>query len=252
MANKIIEELKKEIEIKNEISKKIMENIKILREKTSQLKIEDFEDLSYEEILYIYENIHYLSSFNSIKKDVEELIEKKKIALYPELKKAIYYPILNTLEEELGIETVKKLDNSLSKMRVGNFIMKNSKFWYPLKNYIEYLVPLGIVERIYEVHNPNVDEYDEWEETKIYLREKDIDIHKKVWNLYEKLKETKEKEKRREIYEEIDSFEVDGYGYLCIGDYEIMNLEKYEKTKVDVIYKLVMKPNRNGNFTYKN
>ena len=177
---------------------------------------------------------------------IHELMEKKKIETYPELNKAIYYPILNTLEEKLGKDIIKQLDTTLSKMRVGNFIMKNSKFWYSLREYIEYLVPLGIVERIYEVHNPNVDEYDEWEETKIYVSEKDLDVHKKVWNSYEKLKETKDKKERNKIYEEIDSFEVDGYGYLCIGDYEIINLEKYEKTKVDVIYKLVMKANRDG------
>ena len=237
----VLENLKNHIDKKNELSKLVDTENENIRNLVSTLTIEDVENLSYEEMKSLYNSIHYLSAFDTIRDAFGVMLESKKALIYPEINNAYRYPMLNSLD--LPKDIIKKLDEALSRMRVGDYIMTGSSLWHPLRNYVESLVPLGIVERYYELISPEIDDEDDWDYKEI-ISEINLDLHKKVWNMFAKLKETSDATERDNLYEEIDKLEVDGYGYIDICGYEITNLEEFEKTEKNVRYKVIMAADR--------
>lgn len=236
-----LENLKNHIEKKNELSNMINKEIENIKSLVLSLTIEDVEELSYEEMKSLYDNISYLSSFTKIKKDYVALMNEKKALLYPEFNKAYHYPMLNDLD--LDKETIKKIDNALAVMRVGDFIQPNSSLWRPLKNHLELLVSLGIVERIYELICSDIDDEDDWDYKEI-VSETNLVLHKKVWEMYAKLKDVDNEKEKEKLYEEIDKLEVDGYGCICMYEREITTLEEFEKNEKNVFYKVIMTADR--------
>lgn len=217
---------------------------------------EDMKNMSYEEMKNLYEKIYFFDVFNSIKSDYLRIMEEKKMVIYPAIKKAHRYPTLNSLD--LPLDIIKALDDALGKTRVGNFIYPTSDVWHSLFQYVEYLIPLGIVERYVRIQ-ADIDDEDELDDNYEVLKSLELDKHKRVWDLYARIRYLKEntdlsssiKNEIEDLYKKIEELEVDGYGYLFIGDYvEINSLEEYEKISKNntIMYKLLIAPDR----TYDN
>ena len=237
----VLKNLKNHIDKKNELSKLVDTENENIRNLVSTLTMKDVENLSYEEMKSLYNSIHYLSTFDAIRDAFVVMMESKKALIYPEINNAYRYPMLNSLN--LPKDIIKKLDETLSRMRVGDYIMTGSSLWRPLRDYVECLVPLGIVERYYELICPEIDDEDDWDYKEI-VSETNLDLHKKVWKMYAKLKDINDVYEKGKLYEEINKLEVDGYGCICMCDYEITNLEEFEKTEKNVRYKVIMAADR--------
>lgn len=221
--------------------KKLDNELTNVREKISNivetLTVETFENLSYNEALSLYNDVYYYSSFEKIKNTVEAVIKTKREEAFPDTSKAFRYPILNSLDIELSV--IKKIDDALYRMRVGQYLLPMSSLWRPFRNYLDLLVEVGICEAVYRLTSYDEDSGDE--ETTL-ITQSELDKYKRCWELNDK------KDLTDEEVVEIDKLYEEGYFSICVGYDEITNSQNFEDFHKEKIYKLIMAPDN----TYSN
>lgn len=216
-----LEELKvKENQIQDQIKEKLNE-------------IEDFSMFEYEELKMIKKKYSYCFSEEK-ENQLFSAVEKKRIEKYPLLLHPTYYPEIDTLNK--SAEEKLRLDQTARK-NFRNFMGEDKLSKFKLsKADAEDLVNLGIAEKNYCGYCENCNT------TFILCSEVELEKHKRVWELEEKINLTSEE------LEEYDRLEQDGYGGIynfctfCEEETEIHTKEQFEKQPKTVMYRIVKKP----------
>ena len=137
--------------------------------------IDIFKESDYATVKAIFDTIKYYLDDKALLKDIESIIETKKMEKYPELCKPTYYPEINTL----NISDSEKLRlDKYARMNVGKYMSgnENSSYPYPLSvNDLELLKTIGIVEKFYTFN-----EIDDLNKFEAYMDSGQIQIMYKV------------------------------------------------------------------------
>lgn len=205
----------------------------------SNLTIEDYKNLEFENLWNLYQRIKYYNCFQPIKEDVKNILIEKRNSLYPEYKKAIYYPELNQLNE--NNETIHLIDETISKYRKGDYLLTGSSLVRPIIQYLDKLVELDICEEVYVLEYLD-DDFDEYK-TEIHLVTKEEYLkHKRVWELYSLIK--KEEDIQDKYREELDKLEMEGFGYIYLTNGEEINDDNdFQHYLSNIRYKLIKDSN---------
>lgn len=234
----------------------IKQTEKKLKESKDQLKkainniganiVDILKESDYTTVKEIFDTIKYYFDNKSLLKDIESVIETKKIEKYPELLKPTYYPEINTLNisdsEKLRLDKYARMN--LGKYMSGN---ENPSYTYPLSvNDLELLNTIDIVEKFYTFKCNNCGRSHTW------TSEKDINKYKRDWELAEL--ELTGCNLTQELIEELNILDSEGYDMIyafcphCDDDeIEIDDLDKFEaymdSGRVQIMYKVIKKPN---------
>lgn len=202
----------------------------------NELKKDELEELSYEELKTIYKKEQ--ASLNSqVKQAFLNVMESKKKEKYPQLKRPTYFPEIDKLdlsdEEKLRIDKTARKN---VKFYMSEDSLERNEFGLSLRD-LELLESIGVAGKMYGFYCPDCCN------RCILVSEEDMKKHERVWEL-----ETIQNPSKDEI-EEFDRMQYD-YGciYLecmdCDTSYEITNKKEFDDFEKHrkVFYKIVKKP----------
>lgn len=204
----------------------------------NDIKIEEFEKLSYEECKYIYDYVFYRIN-DELRESLGKITHEKKIKLYPEMLKPHYYPELDRLKI-----------NDNDKLEIDTFIRQHLRYILnprvlvkckPLLDNIDSLVDLGIVSKNYSFmcycgSQSSV------------KSEEEMNACFKIWELEKKEHTTENSLELEKLYEKY------GFGVISLNCFdcdeeetvEITNLDEFNEYLndgfVEVYYKIIKNP----------
>lgn len=198
------------VNAKNEVERQLKELKKEIGKIGVTIKPEAIEDYTYDEIKAVWDSVKYsidlLPSF-------DEIIERKKLEQYPELRKAVYYPEINDLPisdaEKMRLDRATKRNyrSHITKYNIG-------KFRDPLSiEDLEMLKSIGIVEKKYAFMCP------ECGCSAASLSEDDLKKFLRVWELQQRKRSKEESDELENLYQR-------GYFEINLGCYECDDCEQ--------------------------
>lgn len=219
-------------------------------EKGKKLSIDDFKDIQYKELKDIFKDI-YVYMNDDLRNKVTELLNEKKVELYPILKTACYFPELNNIDF-LSKEEIVKLDKELKnfRIRVNSTRLRVNELYSVLKEkentedlmekILQFLLDNKIIEREYVLHcNCEEEDYNDFGCSKAYITETNLKKHKRAWEL-------SKKDKTDEESIEFEKYMEDGFGYIMISCdrdcIEIYSQESFDKCQKYIQYMFIKSP----------
>lgn len=197
----------------------------------------NLEDESYEFVRDFHKNMERFCTNKELNDKVRDIRYLKKVEKYPQLLKPTFYPEINQLD--IPIEEKMRLDKSLRKNH-GYYVSKTTykKLGFNSLEELELLSSIGIVEKMYEIRCPEC-----WDRLDT-VSPKDLELHKKVWDIEDRMPVTEEE------HDEWDKLEDMGYGYLsmycdnCNKDIYIGNTNEFNEIKDNLspLYKINKMP----------
>lgn len=238
--NKEFNEWKQNLE--NEIKTKHQEIIEFNK---SQLLLDDYKDLSYEDAKEVFEVVKFNLDYNTQRKDTVETLNNIKEETFKILKVAHYYPVINELNY-LTDEKKNEVDKLLYMVRVGNYIHTSSQVWYRLRltqeiseKLLNDLFEKGVLEKGYQLLCSNCGDYIKILSEETYLNQK------KMFEIFDKQRENKATDDEIEWCENLMENGGRVWEISCMDcEDEYQEIEKFEQleSRAKVIYKVKAQP----------
>lgn len=184
----IIENLRRNIEEYNKLNEK-MDKVRKERETlTLQLNPKDIENLTYKDCKILFDNIKYYIKDKKIKLEIEGILYNKKILEYPQMLKPTYYPEIDKLSvSENDKLRLDKLARKNYRVYIRDWTIDGSDF---TQEELEMFVNIGIAEKHYDFLCNSCGE------VMFSTSENDLNLHKKVWELKDRIKKLQMKIKK--------------------------------------------------------
>lgn len=227
---------------KADIDKKVKDEKDKIFEINSDLNMDEFMALDYEEAKDVYKALEYNLSYGEERDRVYKALHQVKIKKYPILSKAHYYPVINEIEY-LTDSQKNKLDEILMYF-AHKEIMTQSNAWRELnlsrettEKVLEFLYDKGLVSKSLYIRCQCGRGGD-------IMTEASYNDHKKYFNIEEKLREGTETEQEHDWYEK---FEENGRDWMvgcwnCEGR-ELLSMNDIDENST-TIYKSIVSPDR--------
>lgn len=187
------------------VIKKLKEELKT---DCNQLTVEDFNDVTYDEMKSIYNEIKFVLNNDNITK-LSDVLEEKKKEKFPELSKATYYPEINNLDisdkERLRLDKAARNSHRLliyeGRLKLGLYSELSQED-------VDLLYSIGILKRYYDFKSPAGN-------SSARMSEDELNKYKRIWELEEKRYDLTEDESK-----ELDLL----YGEYCCGCIQLYDI----------------------------
>lgn len=248
----IIDELKNKIELIDTYENEIKKTKEEFKELTSQLTIDNFTEMSYVDMKFIYNKIKYSLSDKS-KISLNEVLEQKKIIEYPQLNRPTYYPEIETLnisdEDKLRLDKLAR--KNIKYVIYDDDRLKSGRYNGMTKEDLANLYSLGILEKWFDFTNSGNGSRCKG------ISETELNTIKTIWDLNKKDRENTISEEDKIKKAKLEEDYHWGCIELCDYDdddfyYEIYDYETFEKYKENNEIKPYYKFSKQPDLTYEN